>query len=198
MHYLRYGYRDWRDPSTGFSLKRYAELTGWTPEQGEPLKIFLKTGLPGAPNLRAVDPTRPSHRINLGSDAARPYCEGSMLRYPLSYRPAERTAAHGNFVPNRMVLHWVIPDFGTGGGGHMTIFRMVRALGLRGHRQTVWIHNRGPNATGTAAYDNIVRHYQTIDAEVRLIENGGLAEAEGDAVIATDWGSVWPARTMRG
>ncbi|MCF1504913.1 glycosyltransferase [Afifella sp. H1R] len=196
LHYLRHGWQNGCDPSAAFSLTHYSNLTGWSPRDGEPIARFMKEGLPQAPALRPVDPAKPGHRINLGRRDAH-CCKGSFLRYPLDHRPAETADAHGSFIPNRLVLHWVIPDFGTGGGGHMTIFRMVRALGLRGHRQTVWIHNRDPKEPLDGAYDDVVRHYQTIDADIRLIDEEGFVDAQGDAVIATDWASVWPARSMQ-
>ncbi|MBK5231085.1 MAG: glycosyltransferase family 2 protein, partial [Thermoleophilia bacterium] len=36
---------------------------------------------------------------------------------------------------------WIIPPFSVGGGGHTTIFRMVRALERSGHRCSLWVHD---------------------------------------------------------
>ncbi|MCB8839396.1 glycosyltransferase [Aurantimonas sp. VKM B-3413] len=195
LHYLRHGWREGRDPSAEFSLARYAALTGWTPEAGEPLAVFLKEGLPGL-SVKPVDLGHPAHRIHLGSPQSATFLPGEMLRYPVDYPPAAPPPP-GSFVPNRLVLHWVVPDFYPGGGGHMTIFRMVRALSLKGHRQTVWLHGARVHETGAEAFDDIVKHYRTLNAEVRWIDEPDFATVAGDAVIATDWGSVFPARAMR-
>ena len=47
------------------------------------------------------------------------------------------------FDLRRLDIHWVIPDFIRGAGGHMTIFRFVEILERLGHRQTIWVQNAG-------------------------------------------------------
>lgn len=94
-------------------------------------------------------------------------------------------------TPNfkRLNIHIVIPDFTAGGGGHMTIFRMILHLEKAGHQCTVWIkdychtrHPDGPNASAT-------NHYQPIKAKV-LPLSAHFAFARGDAIIATSWDTV--------
>lgn len=86
-------------------------------------------------------------------------------------------------------IHIVIPDFTKGGGGHMTIFRMITHLEKAGHRCTIWIkgysnsrHPEGPRMSAT-------KDYQPIKAQV-LPLSSHFAFARGDALIATSWDTV--------
>jgi GT2 family glycosyltransferase/glycosyltransferase involved in cell wall biosynthesis len=87
------------------------------------------------------------------------------------------------------MLHWVIPDFGIGSGGHMTIFRLIRWLEIFGHDCFVWIVSPRQHRTADAALEDIIKHFQTIRAPVAFADDG-LAEATGDGVIATGWQTV--------
>ncbi len=197
LHYLRHGWRDMRNPSPKFDLASYAALTGWSPADGEePVARFMRDGLPGVEGVRSVDPERPDTFINIGRDAHVPVMPGSQMRLPLDFRPAERAAEAGSFTPNRLTIHWIVPDFAPGSGGHTTIFRMIRMLGLRGHRQTIWVHGTQFHAHGGAAYDTIAKHFMALDAQVMMVGEGDIRSAPGDVVIATDWASVWIARAM--
>jgi O-antigen biosynthesis protein len=49
------------------------------------------------------------------------------------------------FDRRRLDIHWVIPNFVRGAGGHMNIFIFVEALGHLGHRQTIWFQNSSDN-----------------------------------------------------
>jgi glycosyltransferase involved in cell wall biosynthesis len=138
---------------------------------------------------------RPTYYVAVGTKNAQPYYQGTFLRYAVDHRPAGQHTASRPFNPSRLNLHWIIPDFSSGGGGHMTIFRMVRALSLRGHQQTVWVHGYG-HASGDHAFDDIVKHYQTLNAKVLRIEEADITHARADAVIATDWASVFIAQSM--
>ncbi len=86
-------------------------------------------------------------------------------------------------------LHIVIPDFSKGGGGHMTIFRMIKHLEDFGHKFHIWIkdynkqnHKFGPQKT-------IRNHFQDIKAQVSEL-NTHFAYAHGDGLIATSWDTV--------
>ena len=71
----------------------------------------------------------------------------------------------------------------------MTIFRIVRWLEIFGHRCTIWIHQPEIHPHSSEAFDDIIRHYQSIRSEVRLVVDGFL-DASGDVVIATSWLTV--------
>jgi glycosyltransferase involved in cell wall biosynthesis/GT2 family glycosyltransferase len=85
---------------------------------------------------------------------------------------------------------WVVPAFGIGGGGHTTIFRMVRALERAGHRCSIWVHDPAgidPVSAGTMR-KRIRDHYFEIDAPV----HSGFADWSGaDVAMATGWDTVY-------
>lgn len=95
-----------------------------------------------------------------------------------------------------MNIHWIIPDFSAGSGGHMTIFRMVNLLERFGHKNTIWITGSHFNLTTIDAYENIVKHFQFVSADVKFF-SPEFYTAEGDAVIATGWNTVWGALGSR-
>lgn len=103
----------------------------------------------------------------------------------------ESSSKHRLIKPStqHLKIHIVIPDFTEGGGGHMTIFRMVLHLEKAGHTCTVWIkdyqhsrHLEGPRISATS-------NYQPIKAQV-LPLSSHFAFACGDALIATSWDTV--------
>jgi len=89
------------------------------------------------------------------------------------------------FDPRCLDLHWVIPDFSAGGGGHMTIFRICNQLEARGHKITLWIRDAYLNRDPAAARETLHRHFQHLAAEIRFVD-GPLADVTGDIIIATD------------
>jgi glycosyltransferase involved in cell wall biosynthesis len=93
------------------------------------------------------------------------------------------------FTPQMMDIHWVIPDFRIGLGGHMTIFRIVRWLEIFGHHCTIWINHPGIHSNSSSAFEDIIKHYQPLRSVVRFAAEGFL-DASGDAVIATSWPTV--------
>lgn len=97
-----------------------------------------------------------------------------------------------SFNPKELVIHWIVPDFAPGGGGHMTIFRMVHFLELSGHKQTIWIHNPSLHDSAADAYDTIIKYFQHFAGDVKFIDDS-FADASGDIMIASDCFSIWPA-----
>lgn len=95
------------------------------------------------------------------------------------------------FNSKSLNIHWVIPDFSAGAGGHMTIFRMAHHLELKGHKLTIWINGPTVHKTPESAYDDIVKHFQHFVGDVKFVDDS-FQDAEGDVVIATDCWTVWP------
>jgi O-antigen biosynthesis protein len=100
-------------------------------------------------------------------------------------------------------IHWVIPNFQVGAGGHMTIFRAVSYLERVGHKCTIWIHSlKGVDEGSTPSIyqrNKICSHFIKVDARVFLL--GGRTEdldsISGDVCIATDRMSVYPVLGMK-
>jgi glycosyltransferase involved in cell wall biosynthesis len=92
---------------------------------------------------------------------------------------------------------WIVPAFGVGGGGHTTIFRMVRALERAGHRCSIWVHDPGgvDRVKAGTMRKRIRDHYFAIDAEV----HSGFADWKGaDVALATGWDTVYQLLRLGG
>ncbi|MEA1982203.1 MAG: rhamnan synthesis F family protein, partial [Campylobacterota bacterium] len=101
------------------------------------------------------------------------------------------------FDKKSLNIHWVIPDFMIGAGGHMTIFRMVYFLEKLGHRQTIWIQTPEVNKTPSIAKTTINQHFQPIgdNVDVHFLPDN-TEWISGDIVFATDCWTTYPVRSM--
>ena len=101
-------------------------------------------------------------------------------------------------------IHWVIPNFTPGLGGHMTIFRTIDFLERCGHHCTIWVHSE---MKGDKPSRLSYLHKRAIDQyfiplktdQVYMLGNSqdDLDRVSGDVVIATDRMSTYPVLGMR-
>lgn len=196
IHYVKDGWREMQDPGPDFSLERYLEAYPDLKKGSiDPLAHYLVYGrregrrLPQLGKQSAGDEGHFEPGTEL--DLSRP------LRGLIDYAPNSLTPNHA-FREDAMTIHWVIPDFAPGSGGHMTIFRMVHLLELKGHKQTIWINcpDQHVNDGARAAYDTICHHFQHFAGDVRFIDEQ-FENARGDAIIATDCFSALPVLSAR-
>ncbi|WP_175471235.1 glycosyltransferase [Roseivivax marinus] len=192
-HYVDKGWHKGFDPAPDFSTEFY--LRTYTPDSVIcPLADYRL--VPHKPPRRAAEgqPARFVHR---------PRAEMTGLRGMQSVLDARDASHMEQPAPPAMIdaraldLHWIVPDFSPGSGGHMTIFRIVRLLENFGHRCTIWIERPTQHDTTDAAYETLVKYFQCVQAEVRLVRDG-LFEVRGDAVIATGWSTAHLADASRG
>lgn len=85
---------------------------------------------------------------------------------------------------------WVVPPFGVGGGGHTTIFRMVRALEQVGHRCTIWVFDPARiDRSGAGTMRKRIRdHYFELEAEVFTDFERWTG---ADVAVATGWDTAY-------
>lgn len=91
-------------------------------------------------------------------------------------------------------IHWIIPSFIEGAGGHMTIFRIIHLLEQFGHHQTIWIQNAKEFPDPRTARQRIKDWYMPIGQNVDVLflpEN--INQLSGDVLIATDCWTTFPA-----
>ncbi|MGH6811780.1 MAG: rhamnan synthesis F family protein [Methylocella sp.] len=98
------------------------------------------------------------------------------------------------FDARHLDIHWVIPDFIRGAGGHMTIFRIMEILERLGHRQTIWIQNPVEDQeTPADAKARIQSWYRPIEDNVFVnFLPDDTRQMAGDVIIATDCWTVYP------
>jgi glycosyltransferase involved in cell wall biosynthesis len=92
-----------------------------------------------------------------------------------------------------LTINWIIPDFNTASGGHMSIFRMIYYLGKFGHKNRIYLFDIGGGLSYKKAVDAmqaIKDNYIEIDCELEL---GIDKMKESDIVIATSWQTAYPA-----
>ncbi|MEL6883589.1 MAG: glycosyltransferase [Pseudomonadota bacterium] len=194
IHYMTVGWREERDPAQDFSTSHYLETYGDIQRGGiNPLLHYAVSGK--AEGRRPLAKGAVSLRVDPNADIVKPHFRPILGLGPdveVARLPADHKAN-----PAAMTLHWIVPDFNRGGGGHMTIFRMIRHLETFGHRCKIWILSPTVHMRAEDAYDDIVKYFQCVEAEVDFIENG-FAQATGDAVIATSWETAYVADATQG
>lgn len=191
-HYRVYGWREGRDPAPWFSTCGYLDLHPAVRESGvNPFYHYLTIGREYAFRIR---PAQFPYEVPLTSSIhlGNPYL-ADIVRYSERKAVSKKTVCNGS----RLDIHWVVPDFGIGGGGHMTIFRMIRFLELFGHKCTIWINHDRMHPYAAGAYDDVVKFYQAVKAEV-LPVSSKLFSLSGDVIFATDWISVYPVLNCGG
>lgn len=193
-HYIQYGWKEMRDPSKDFSTEFYFE--NYADIRQNQINPLVHYALYGQKELRKATP---SDLIRLGySPEASLIAEMDGMTYvghvpsydkkPRAPRTLDRSALH---------LHWIVPDFRQGGGGHMTIFRMVRYLELLGHKNTIWIEKPTFHKSERSAWETIVKYFQCVEADVRFVSDE-LFRTSSDIVIATGWSTAWIANELKG
>ena len=110
-----------------------------------------------------------------------------------------------NINPKSLQIHWVIPNFTPGLGGHMTIFRTIDYLERCGHQCTIWVHSELKGNDKPSRLSSL--HKRVIDQsfislqtdQVYMLGNNqeDLDRVSGDIVIATDRMSTYPVLGMK-
>lgn len=193
-HYCLFGWREGRDPAPWFSTRRYLAAHEDVKRAGiNPLLHYIVRGREEGRRVwpvRSSGPTRllANPRARLITDRSlRSLTDASYNGAPK--RPTGERHSTRDGGRQGLDIHWVIPDFAVGSGGHMTIFRMIRFLELRGHRCHLWLTDLHLSKSVEEAYDNIIRAFPTIGAPLRMVDDG-LVDACGDAIVATGWNTV--------
>lgn len=186
-HYLLCGSDEGRDPTPWFSTRHYLERYPEIRIQNiNPFFHYLIWGQangfsPHAPSNGGT-PSRFVPKSQLVKQAD--------LRTFLWAGSSSPPLATGTYDAERLNIHWVVPDFERGGGGHMTIFRMVKWLEVFGHSCTVWVANPGAHRTDSERLEIVLRHYQAVRADIRSL-SAEPAFIDADAVIATSWDTAY-------
>src|SRR5690606_10883145 len=145
------------------------------------------------------DETRVGRRLVVNLHAARSRTmldeAGDMLALrAFTDIPARPCEAAPPTNPDSLSIHWIIPDFQQGAGGHMNIFRIVRHLQDAGHRNVFWIIGESRHADPA---DYIDRHFVRLDCPVNHLSADNLDQVRGDVVVATNCWSAYYVRGIR-
>jgi glycosyltransferase involved in cell wall biosynthesis len=141
--------------------------------------------------LDARRDVRPSRAPERGWWESSPY---RFLEQPRTSAPA--TAAGQRQVdPDHLVINWVMPPFGRGGGGQMTIFRTIQLLERMGHRCRVYlVDGDGMAREPMRLQAQVHEWYAPIAAPVSHLE-GEMEPA--DILMATAWQTAYLVRASQ-
>lgn len=189
LHYVKKGIAKGHNPAPNFGADNYvAEHEDSMGDVTDPLRHYLTVGYKEKLKIPAPSaPAKETPRKDLNAKLPIP----GALRNVLNFEAKPLAPQTDVFNARHMKIHWVVPAFAPGGGGHMTIFRMVHFLEVAGHEQTLWINDPNPDDTVESIYQMLENHFQHFTGEIRIVDDS-LAEAEGDAIIATDCWTVFP------
>lgn len=110
------------------------------------------------------------------------------VRTPLSLAPLSKV-----FNTAALDIHWIVPSFVKGAGGHMTIFRIVKFLEEFGHRQTIWLQNATNISNPEVARKQIIDWFAPIGPSVHVLYlPEDVRQLSGDIIIATDCWTAFP------
>lgn len=188
-HYILHGWKEGRDPAPWFSTQYYlATYPDIKTIEVNPFYHYLvwgrQAGLAPYPEYYKTH----SKPVERGSHIVADKTLRGLLLRDVPVEPTTKA-----YDPKSLTIHWIVPDFRPGGGGHMTIFRMIRWLEFFGHRCAIWINDPRIDGEASQRYDTIIKHYQTVAAPVRLISDRRSLDEESDIVVATSWDTAYSA-----
>jgi len=187
-HFIVFGWREGRDPAPWFSTRSYLSDYGDVEASGQnPFLHYLEIGKDHGYLPRAVGQTARLLRVDPQAQLVKDRALRDLLDLPPRLLDPSRAELPSDFAKLR--IHWVVPEFARGGGGHMTIFRMVFWLEFFGHHCTIWIHDPKPETHPQGWSDDVIRNFVQIKAEIRPIDER-FSEIEGDILVATGWQTV--------
>jgi glycosyltransferase involved in cell wall biosynthesis len=194
-HFCLYGWREKRNPAAWFSTNLYlAHHQDVAANEINPFVHYIATGEREQRRIFPAD-TRGPRKLLLNRAAS--LVASPALRDLVRCPAAENAAPPGQFDAAHLRIHWLIPHFEIGSGGHMTIFRIVHLLEMRGHACCIWIDGHAGKLTAAECYDTIGKNVQSIRAMVAFSEDG-FSTANGDVVFATGWQTVAKVRAAAG
>lgn len=194
-HFHHFGWKENRDPSPDFCIDHYLSAYPDARSAGiNPLVYHLLVGqlLGHVPAKSPAVPIPPSVEVDVKrvpfDPSAITVADAQMRRFAFT---ADRLLAPTSprFDPAALEIHWVIPDFTPGAGGHMNIFRICNHLEASGHKLTLWIRDPSFHHDAAAVRKTLHRHFQPLAAAIRFADDA-IGDAAGDIIVATDAATV--------
>ncbi|QOP42673.1 glycosyltransferase [Sulfurimonas sediminis] len=195
VHYITKGWKEGNNPSYKFDVNKYLENYPEVKKDNiEPLKHFLTEGKDKG---YKVYPVNSDTILSINSKSSFSKKLFPDLGILFDYNIKKLAPLSMKFNKKCLNIHFVIPDFGIGGGGHMNIFRMIRLLEMFGHNLTIWIFDPSIHKDEKTAYEDIIKYYSTIKANVKFIYKDFQKTAKGDVIFASSWNTVWPVQSAK-
>src|SRR5208282_619257 len=145
-------WKEGRDPCAWFSTHRYLRRNTDVAESG--FNPFLHYVLVGKKEGRRIWPADHHGAFDLDVDPESTLVTDPDLRDLITFQPRALRPPAGALRTDCLRIHWVVPDFTVGSGGHMTIFRLIRWLEIAGHDCSIWITNACHHRNAAAVYED--------------------------------------------
>src|SRR5882757_3775549 len=116
-HYCVFGWKEGRDPCVWFSTRKYAARNSDVRESG--INPFLHYILAGRQEGRRIWPADHQGAHDLDVDPSSTLVSDTDLHDLIKFLPRATTPPSTPLQINCLKIHWVIPDFSIGSGGHM-------------------------------------------------------------------------------
>jgi len=206
-HFLEFGWKEGSDPSAEFSCQQYLKSEDTCGLN--PLYHFL------CHELAVSHGSKKSSKIDKSDSLLDEFGQGVLLYDNTIHQSTQSLAAEHfqdspYFDPAKLWLvqsnpgdysslrvHFVIPDFSKGGGGHMTIFRMIRHLEEKGHTVCIWVINPLRSNHSADLREDVVKYFQPVRAKVLPLDSS-FHYASGDCIVATSWQTVDYVKNSKG
>jgi tetratricopeptide (TPR) repeat protein/glycosyltransferase involved in cell wall biosynthesis len=199
-HFMLYGWKEGRSPASWFDVLAYQRKFPLVKDLNiNPLYFYAclhpgdsrrwvdrKVGKQESKFRKAIKIT-PQRETRRDPKSAVEY--QALLRQAGYLEPERYSQSLSKARPDRLRIHFVIPEFSKGGGGHMTIFRIVRWLEFFGHECTVWVQDPNLAVHPTGWRDDVYRYFQQVKASFRPL-NSHFWYTTGDVLVATAWETV--------
>lgn len=196
-HFALFGWKEGRNPSPWFNLPAYQSKFPIVQDldinplyfyaclhSGDPRKLSFKIAIQNHIKTDKALKIRPRHKVLSDPKSA---VEFKSLLEQKGYLQQERYSQNlPKAKATRLRIHFVIPEFSKGGGGHMTIFRIVKWLEFFGHECTVWVQDPDLSKHPTGWRDDVYRYFQQVKASFRPLNNH-FWYTTGDILVATAW-----------
>lgn len=183
LHYAENGWREIRDPAPWFSAAFYLEKYPDVRAMGiNPLLHFILWGREAG--FHTFGGGAGGQRIRRVLNA-KTVTDPDLVTAKATPALARDRAVEVSKPGGRLKIAWVVPDFDVGGGGHMTIFRMVKWMELFGHECTIIVDWPMFDRTVEQRRELLLAHYQVVSSKVVMAS--AEVDYDYDCIVATGW-----------
>ncbi len=180
-HFIIYGEQEGRRPFANFDPEQYrSQFMHSADSDGRPLEHYLRYG------LRNGFESGPNANLNYDPSARVNKTNTLQSFFRAQSKHDDINTSRTLLAQKKLDIHFVIPDFTKGSGGHMTIFRIIKWLEFFGHKLSIWILNPSFHGSPEEARDTIIKSFQPIKSNINFVSDA-LSEQGGDILFATAW-----------
>lgn len=191
LHYISFGWRENRDPTPWFDTAYYTELYPDSTATGiNPFLHYLIWGK----SLNFVTHRDSAVRNVRTAEHSSLISSSELSSIKITKAPSDKGAVNVQYGSS-LKINFIIPDFHTGGGGHMTIFRLIKWLEFFGHDCVIWLHNATSERTIAEREIILLQDYQVIKAKMYFLSDQ-FDFPRDEVVFATSWDTAYFVRSL--